>query len=38
MLKYLFNRYAQADIVTFGRIAGQQSYIYAVQADKAAKK
>ena len=29
---------AQADIVTFGRIAGQQSYIYAVQADKAAKK
>ena len=31
---------AQADIVTFGRIAGQQSYIYAMQAaaaDKAKK-
>ena len=28
---------AQADIVTFGRIAGQQSYIYVKKAQAAAK-
>jgi fumarate reductase flavoprotein subunit len=29
---------AQADIVTFGRIAGQSAYVYAKQAEAAAKQ